>query len=155
MLSTDGGVAHLVWKLVTDRAQQQRYRHAAFYEAFGVSTDAVSPLDNVYLKLFAVLHEARPSTTVETLQAWARIHSDDAADAGRVATTALLGQPLPDGPELWLANGALMTGTSLFDQFRALPRRHMFDANAAMSFRPRFATASQPWPPALLVTMPL
>ena len=34
-------------------------------------------------------------------------------------------------PEIWLANPALQTGTSLFDQFRALPRAHTFDANAA------------------------
>jgi hypothetical protein len=38
---------------------------------------------------------------------------------------------LPDAPELWLLNDALMTGTSLFDQYRALPRPHTFDANAA------------------------
>ena len=38
---------------------------------------------------------------------------------------------MPDAPEIWLANPALMTGTSLFDQFRALPRVHTFDVNAA------------------------
>ena len=47
---------------------------------------------------------------------------------------ALLGQDLPAAPEIWLANAALMTGTSLFDQFRALPRRHTFDVNAASEF---------------------
>jgi hypothetical protein len=132
VLSTDGGVAHLFWKLVTDAPLQQRYRDAAFYTAFGVSIDAVSPLENVYLKLFVVLYRARPSTTAEALQAWTRIHADDAADVSRVAAAALLGQPLPDSPELWLANDGLMTGTSLFDQFRAIPRIHTFDANAAL-----------------------
>ena len=38
---------------------------------------------------------------------------------------------MPDAPEIWLANPDLQTGTSLFDQFRALPRVHTFDANAA------------------------
>ncbi len=37
----------------------------------------------------------------------------------------------PDAPELWLLNDALMTGTSLFDQYRTLPRPHTFDVNAA------------------------
>jgi len=48
-----------------------------------------------------------------------------------VVQDSLLGQTLPDAPEIWLASDALMTGTSLFDQFRALPRPHTFDANAA------------------------
>lgn len=132
VLSTDGGVAHLFWRLVTDPALQQRYRDAEFYSAFGVSRDEVSPLENVYLKIFGTLHEARPSTAAEALRAWTRLFPEDAADVERVARAALLGQPVPDSPEIWLANRALMTGTTLFDQFRALPRVHTFDANAAL-----------------------
>jgi hypothetical protein len=66
------------------------------------------------------------------MRAWARIHPEDAADVMRVTQAALLGQPLPDAPEIWLANDAFLTGTSLFDQYRALPRMHTFDANTAL-----------------------
>lgn len=132
VLATDGGVAHLFWRIVTDPALQQRYRDTEFYRAFGASRGEVSPLENVYLKIFATLHEARPSTAAEALRAWARLFPEDAADVERVSGAALLGQPVPDSREIWLANGALMTGTTLFDQFRALPRIHTFDANAAL-----------------------
>ena len=132
VLSTEGGVAHLFWRVMTDASLQRRYREEEFYEAFGVSRDAVTTFENVYLKLFSVLHEVRPSTAAEALRGWARVHPADASDVERIARTALLGQDLPAAPEIWLANEALQTGTSLFDQFRALPRPHTFDVNAAL-----------------------
>lgn len=131
ILSTDGGVAHLFWRVVTDPGLQERYREDTFYASFGTTRHDVTPLDNVYLKLFAALYEARASTTADLLRAWARLHPADAADLARVARDSLLGQELPDAPEIWLANGALITGTSLFDQYRGLPRPHTFDVNAA------------------------
>ena len=70
----------------------------------------------VFLKLFAALHDGRPSTSADLLRAYARLFPADAADVDRVAREALLGQPLPDAPEIWLANDALQTGTSLFDR---------------------------------------
>lgn len=132
ILSTDGGVAHLFWRLVTDPALQQRFREDGFYASFGVTRQDVTPFDNVYLKVFAALYEGRAATTADLLRAWARVHPDDAPDLWRIVREALLGQELPDAPEIWLANDALMTGTSLFDQYRALPRAHTFDVNAAM-----------------------
>jgi hypothetical protein len=131
-LSTEGVVAHLFWRLVTDQSLQQRYRGDEFYAQFGVVRREVTAFDNVYLKLFAVLADVRPSTAADLLRGWARVHPDDASDVDRIAREALNGQALPDAPEIWLANGALMTGTSLFDQYRALPRPHTFDVNAAM-----------------------
>jgi hypothetical protein len=132
VLSTDGGVAHLFWRLVTDQGLQKRYRDDAFYESFGASRAEVTPLENVYVKVFAMLYEGRPSTAADALHAWARVHPGDAADVERIARESLIGQDVPDAPEIWLANDQLMTGTSLFDQYRALPRVHTFDANAAM-----------------------
>jgi hypothetical protein len=43
----------------------------------------------------------------------------------------LLGQAPPRGPEIWLLNERFSGGTTLFDQYRALPRPHSFDLNAA------------------------
>jgi hypothetical protein len=131
MLSIDGPVAHLFWRLVTDTALKARYRGADFYAWFGTSPDRVSSLENVYLKIFAVLFEGRPSTAAETVRAWARVFPEDAPDLERVTGEALFGQTLADAPEVWLANDAFTTGTSLFDQYRGLPRPHTFDINAA------------------------
>jgi hypothetical protein len=116
---------------VTDAALQTRFRGADFYASFGTSPETVSPLENVYLKVFAVLHAERPSAAAETLAGWARVFPEDAVDLERVSREALLGQPLLDAPEVWLANDAFTTGTSLFDQYRGLPRAHTFDINAA------------------------
>ena len=100
---------------------------------FGVTRDEVTPIENMFLKLFAAMYERRPSTAADLLQAHARQFPADGADVNRITRQALLGQPLPDATEVWLLNDALMTGTSLFDQYRALPRPHTFDANAATS----------------------
>ena len=134
MLATDGVVAHLFWRLMTDARVQQRYRDDPFYAAFGISRAAVMPADNVYLKLFATLADGRPASTAELVRAWVRLFPEDAADLDRIVHDALLGQSLPAAPEIWLANDALVTGTSLFDQYRALPRVYTFDANAASEF---------------------
>ena len=131
LLSTEGVVAHLVWRLVTDRGLQQRYRDEDFYARFGVTASAVDPLDNVYLKIFHALHAGRAGDTVSFLRAYIAEFPDEALLVERVVTTALGGWKVPDAPEIWLANPDLQTGTSVFDQFRALPRLHTFDANAA------------------------
>jgi hypothetical protein len=125
-------VAHLVWRLVTDAALQHRYRHDEFYARFGVSRAGVSPFDNVYLKIFAAMFEMRPGTAAELLRGWAQVHPEDAGDLERIIGEVLHGQNLPDVPEIWLANPTMMTGTSMYDQYRGLPRPHTFDANAAM-----------------------
>jgi DNA uptake protein ComE-like DNA-binding protein len=80
------------------------------------------------------LHVSKASTTTELLRAWATLVPSDAADLDRVARAALGDQPLPTAPEIWLANGALRTGTSLFDQYQQQPRLHTFDINAATQF---------------------
>jgi hypothetical protein len=131
MLSTEGVVSHLFWQLVTCPTIQQRYRAEDFYAQFGTSARAVEPIENVFLKLFVALFAARPADAGTLLRAYVREFPEDALDVGRITRDTLLGAELPDVPEVWLASRALMTGTSLFDQYRGLPRRHTFDANAA------------------------
>jgi hypothetical protein len=131
VLATDGGVAHLCWRLLTDAALQQRLGDDAMYATFGASAAAVTPLENVHLKLFTVLADWRPSTLVDLLDAWRVRFPDDAGDIDRLVAGAIPGGRLPHAAELWLENDALMTGTSLYDQYRAQPRTHTFDANAA------------------------
>jgi len=134
LLSSEGVIAHLFWRFASDPALQHRFLDERTCAAFGVTNADLSPLENVYLKLFVALFEGRPATAAELLRAYVRRFPEDATDTERVVRGALLGQDLPAAPEIWLANGALMTGTSLFDQFRALPRQHTFDANAASEF---------------------
>ncbi len=134
MLSNEGVIAHLFWRFASDPALQHRFLDERTCAAFGVTPADLSPLENVYLKLFVALFEGRPSSAAELLRAYVRRFPEDAPDVERVVRGALLGQDLPSAPEIWLANAALMTGTSLFDQFRALPRRHTFDVNAASEF---------------------
>ncbi len=130
MLSTEGVVAHLVWRFVTDPALQQQ-PESDVLARFGVVASEVTPLETVYLKLFVALADGRPGTAADLLRAYMRAFPADAAAVARIVRDALLGQELPSAPEIWLANDALMPGTSLFDQYRGLPRPHTFDVNAA------------------------
>ncbi len=132
MLSTEGVVAHLFWRWVTHPAIQDRKCGDDFYAAFGIQSDEVSPLENAYLKLITVLAEKRPHTTAELVLAYRELFPEEQADVDKLVRAVLLGQDLPAvQPEIWLANPAFTTGTSLFDQFRGMPRSHTFDVNAA------------------------
>jgi hypothetical protein len=131
LLSTEGVVAHLFWRWVTDPELQHRYRDGAFYARFGATATDVDPLDNAYLKIFHAIRAGRAGDTVSFLRAYITEFPDEALLVQEIVSAALAGQDVPDDPEIWLANASLQTGTSLFDQFRALPRMHTFDANAA------------------------
>jgi hypothetical protein len=131
LLSTEGVVSHLFWAWVRDPGLQGQYRDDAFYARFGVVGSDVDSLDNAYLKVFHALRAGRAGDTVSFLRAYIKEFPDEAILVQQVVGASLGGQDVSDAPELWLANPALRTGTSLFDQFRALPRAHTFDANAA------------------------
>jgi hypothetical protein len=131
LLATEGVIAHLFWRWVTDPVLQQRYRDGDFYGRFGTNAAVVDPLDNAYLKIFHALRAGRAGDTVAFLRSYVREFPDEADRVAQLVEEALGGQGVPDAPELFLANPSLQTGTSLFDQFRALPRTHTFDANAA------------------------
>jgi len=131
LLSTEGVVAHLFWRWVTDPGLQHRYRDDAFYARFGAAASAVEPVDNAYLKIFHAIRAGRAGDTASFLRSYISEFPDEALLVQQVVMSSFGGQDIPDAPEIWLANPALRTGTSLFDQFRSLPRVHTFDANAA------------------------
>ncbi len=56
---------------------------------------------------------------------------DEAPAIAAVLAEVFPGQSLELPPEIWLAAEGFATGTTLFDQFRGLPRPHTFDLNAA------------------------
>jgi hypothetical protein len=131
LLSTEGVIAHLFWRWATDTSLQHQYRDDAFYARFGVAASEIDPLDNAYLKIFHAIRAGRAGDTVSFLRSYIKAFPDEALFVQQVALASLGGQDGPVAPEIWLANPHLRTGTSLFDQFRALPRLHTFDANAA------------------------
>jgi hypothetical protein len=131
LLSTEGVVAHLFWRWVTHPGLQHRYRDEAFYARYGETPSAVGPIENAYLKIFHAIRAGRAGDTVSFLRAYIGAFPDEAPLVQQIVLASLEGQDISDAPELWLANPALQTGTSLFDQFRSLPRVHTFDANAA------------------------
>jgi hypothetical protein len=131
MLATEGVVSTLFWRWATSRALQDRYREEAFYAPFGVARRDVPPGINVYLKMVHTFYTAKPHTARDAILAYRAAFPEDAADLDAIVRDVLLGQPLPSAPELWLANPDYRVGTRVFDQFRAAPRPHTFDLNAA------------------------
>ncbi|MEW5982793.1 MAG: hypothetical protein AB1806_10540 [Acidobacteriota bacterium] len=130
LLSTEGVVAAAMTRWVTLPDAQQRLESEAFYDAFGTSAGEVTPLDNVYLKLFRVLADARPYELAGLARAYQERYPEE-ADALRRTMTGLGIDVDETVSEIWLASRRFTTGTTLFDQYRGLPRSHTFDLNAA------------------------
>jgi DNA uptake protein ComE-like DNA-binding protein len=129
LLAREGVVSALFYRLATSRPLQQRYQDEAFYRAFGTTRAAVDPLDNVYLKMFSAIRGGGYDAAA-VVSEWKRRFPADAAEVDTVLRSVFHGQPVPDAPALWVENAAFHTGTSLFDQFRALPQAYAFDLNA-------------------------
>jgi hypothetical protein len=130
LLATEGVVAALFHRLVTDESVQSAYRRDDFYARFGTRRDAVDPLDNAYLKVFAAIGEGGYDTAA-VVDAYGRLFPDEQPALTRIVTDVLVGRRLDVPRELWVLNESARTGTSLFDQFRGRPRAPAFDLNAA------------------------
>lgn len=108
LVATESVVAHYAWRVST------------FWD-----------LDTYHGKMLEVLRQRKPQTLREFSAAWRQVFPEDAGRLDSLEREAL-GAPLPaHSTEIWLANRDLTTGTTLFDQFRALPRTHTFDLNGA------------------------
>jgi hypothetical protein len=115
-LATESVVAHLIWRMSQTPA---------------FSANSPDALDCFYSKLVRVLWERKPHTAAALVAAWQEVFPGDVT-ALEAVERETFGAPVPAQPvEIWLANPALLTGTTLFDQFRAAPRVHTFDLNAA------------------------
>ena len=131
LLSTEGAVSTLFYRWNTERVLVEHYREEEFYRLFGASRAAVSAVENSYLKMFHVLHLKKPADTAAFVDGYKAVFPDESAGVDRLVQEVLLGRPLQVPSSIWLANPSFRTGTSLFDQFRSLPRIHTFDLNAA------------------------
>lgn len=130
LVATEGVVSALFYRLATAAALQRSDAEAAFYRQFGIARGDVDAIDNGYVKLFAAI-KAGGYDTVAILDAYAQLFPSDADAMRAIVRDTLVGQDLPRARPIWLRSERLVTGTSLFDQFRALPRAHTFDLNAA------------------------
>jgi hypothetical protein len=131
LLSTEGVISALFHRWVTDPALQHHYRDEEFYGRFGTAPGSVTPLENAYLKLFHVLYTGKPQEAAAVIESYRSIFQDEAPLVDNVTRDALCGQKVSLPAAIWLANPDFQTGSSLFDQFRGLPRVHSFDLNAS------------------------
>ncbi len=131
MVSTEGVVAAFFVAWVTDPRLERARPEPAFYEPFGAAADRLTPLEHAYLKIFHAMFVSRPSDVREMIAGYKAAFPDEAADLDEVVRTVSLGRSFAPVPAVWLANDEFRVGTSLFDQYRALPRVHTFDLNAA------------------------
>jgi len=131
MLATEGVVAALFSRWVADQAMQSSYREESFYAPFGVKPKDVPPLENAYLKLFHALERGKPQDARALWRTYVTEFPEEAPAVEAVLRSIGFDPHWQPTVEIWLANPAFKTGTSLFDQFRGLPRQHTFDLNAA------------------------
>ena len=131
MLTTEGVVSALFSRWVADKALQTSYREESFYEPFGVKRKDVPPLENGYLKLFHVLDVAKPHDAAALVRAYLATFPEEAPAVESVMQYIGIDPHWQPLVEIWLANTAFTTGTTLFDQFRGRPRAHTFDLNTA------------------------
>ncbi len=130
LLATEGVVAALFSRWVMDPVMQQPATDA-LYTRFGIDAQDATPMQHAYLKLFTVFADSRPHDVAAVVTDYAAAFPAEADAIGALMRRTGFAWPLPGVPELWLANDAFMTGTTMFDQYRALPRVHTFDLNAA------------------------
>ena len=131
MIATEGVIASFFYEWSTNETLLNSYREESFYQQFGITADDVGPLENAYLKLFHVFYEHKPHDILELIAGYQETFPDEVDAVDQVARTTFLGQEMVTAPQIWLANPDFQTGTSLFDQFRGMPRTHTFDLNAA------------------------
>jgi hypothetical protein len=131
MVATEGVVSHLFWRWVTSPEIGGARREPTFYASFGIAPQQVDAVDNAYLKIFAVVEESQAADLPALVRAYEKRFPDESRWLDQLVNGTLLGQTLPTAPNLWLVNPAAPVGTTLFDQWRAIPQPHCFDLNAA------------------------
>jgi hypothetical protein len=130
LFATEGVIAALFSRWVEDPAMQQP-AEPALYDRFGITAGEATPIDHAYLKLFAVLADQQPHDAVSLVRGYVDVFPRETAEVANLMRGLGFTWPLADVPEIWLANDRFPTGTTLFDQYRAVPRTHTFDLNAA------------------------
>jgi hypothetical protein len=130
-LSTEGVIATFFYRWATDEELRTTYCDEPFYALFGTSASEIPPELNVYLKIAHVFYMAKPQQLLEFVEGYETEFPDEAERVEQLAREVFGTPVLRRTPEIWMANRDFETGTTVFDQFRGLPRTHTFDLNAA------------------------
>jgi hypothetical protein len=130
-LSAEGAVSAFVLNWVTNPEIQRARMSPEIYAAFGVS-DGIEDIENAYLKIFHVLAIMHAYDLGALVRGYLATYPSEREVMIRLLARADWPE-LARAPanELWLQSLTFKVGTSLFDQFRSLPRAHTFDLNAA------------------------
>lgn len=131
MAASEGVVAAFFYRWAMDERIGARRLEPDFYVPFGVTPHEVTDLENTYLKMIEVLYVHKPQTVLEMIAGYVERFPEEQAWIDSIATAVFHSPVDAPPPELWMANRDFQTGTTLFDQFRGLPRTHTFDLNAA------------------------
>lgn len=116
LMANEGVIAHFAWRMTQAPAL------AAHYDG---------TLEGYYRALFQVLEKHQPKNVAGLIGAWKKTFPGDAIVLEEVVRESFGASVPARSQEIWLANPSFLTGTTLFDQFRAAPRVHTFDLNAA------------------------
>lgn len=130
-LACEGAVAAFFSRWSTHEGLRQHWQDDAIYSRFGVSPAVLEPWQNLYLKLFVVLADHAPPDTRALVDAYRDEFPEEAAWIDDLVVETFHTGALPSAMSLWIRNRNFSLGTSLYDQFRSLPRPHVFDLNAA------------------------
>jgi len=131
LLATEGVVAALFSRWLRDSELQRPATTPGLLERFGAEATELTPVEHGWLKMMTVLADDQPHDAASLIRGYIEAFPDERDAVARLAQGAGLVWPLTEAAEIWLANDALVTGTTLFDQYRAVPRIHTFDLNAA------------------------
>ena len=130
LLASEGFVSALFVRVLNAPEIREGEPAGELYARFGVSREQIDALDNAYLKVFAAIRRGHYDAAA-VVDAYAELFPQEADAVRRIMRETLAGQDVPRGPELWLLNEQFTAGTTLFDQYRTLPRPQSFDLNAA------------------------
>jgi len=131
LVATEGAISSLFHRWASNEALRTAMREEGFYAAYGTDPDEITPQQNVYLKIFHVARERRPTDVLQLIDGYRELFPDEVAVLDEVVAESFSGQSVDAPPEIWLANDSFEVGTTLYDQFRSSPRIHTFDLNAA------------------------
>jgi len=104
---------------------------ASIQKMFGIESGILSSVEAAYLKICHVLHKYRPGDVSTLISGYLTEFPEEENLLNSVISDVTGAQGFSSEPEIWLANPEFEIGTSVFDQYRALPRIHTFDLNGA------------------------
>lgn len=131
LAQTEGVIASLFSQWAATSGIRDTYCEDRFYGMFGAERGEVSPVENVYLKLLRAFHISKAQDTYTLISVYRSEFPSEATSVDAVVDEITAGQGLRAVPQFWMANTEFPVGTSVFDQFRVVPRAHTFDLNAA------------------------